>query len=139
MASYAGIRDGLKTRLETISLFLAVHDTVPSRTVAPAAIVVPGIPVVDYHQSMEGSGGSLQRFRFDVVCAVQQMSEPFSQDDLDGLVSGSGSVKTAIEGDVTLGGAALTSVVQRCTDYGEISIADTTYTGCRFEVEVYAR
>ena len=47
MADYAAIKDGIKTRLETLSGLIAVFDTVPDRAVPPVAVVVPGAPPVD--------------------------------------------------------------------------------------------
>ena len=139
MADYTAIRDGLATRLGTVSTFLTVHATVPNRIVAPAAVVVPGRPVATYHDSMIGSGGSLTVFNFDIVCAVQSMAAEFSQDTLDDLISGSGSVPAAIEADPTLGGAATTCQVRQAVDYGVIAFADTEFIGARFSVEAFAR
>jgi hypothetical protein len=55
------------------------------------------------------------------------------------MISGAGSVQTAIEGDKTLDGNAATVQVIRCLDYGRIQVADTEYSGARFTVEVLAR
>ena len=52
MADYAAIKDGIKTRLETLSGLIAVFDTVPDRAVPPVAVVVPGAPPVEYNVSM---------------------------------------------------------------------------------------
>ena len=139
MADYTAIRDGLATRLDTVPTFLTVHATVPNRIVAPAAVVVPGRPVATYHDSMIGSGGSLTVFNFELVCAVQSMSEAFSQAALDDLISGTSSVPAAIEADPTLGGAATTCQVRQAVDYGVVAFADTEFIGARFLVEVYAR
>lgn len=139
MADYTAIRDGLATRLDTVPTFLTVHATVPGRIVAPAAVVVPGRPVATYHDSMVGSGGSLTVFNFEIVCAVQSMTEEFAQDALDDLISGTSSVPAAIEADPTLGGAATTCQVRQAVDYGVVAFADTEFIGARFLVEVYAR
>jgi hypothetical protein len=139
MADYTAIRDGLATRLDTVPTFLTVHATVPNRIVAPAAVVVPGRPVATYHDSMIGSAGSLTVFNFEIVCAVQSMSEEFAQDALDDLISGTSSVPAAIEADPTLGGAATTCQVRQAVDYGVVAFADTEFIGARFLVEVYAR
>ena len=139
MADYTAIRDGLATRLDTVPTFLTVHATVPKRIVAPAAVVVPGRPVATYHDSMIGSGGSLTLFNFELVCAVQSMTEAFSQAALDDLISGTNSVPAAIEADPTLGGAATTCQVRQAVDYGVVAFADTEFIGARFLVEVYSR
>jgi len=139
MADYTAIRDGLATRLETVSTFLTVHATVPNRIVAPSAVVVPGRPVATYHDSMVGTSGSLTVFNFELVCAVQSMTEEFAQDALDDLISGADSVPAAIEADPTLGGAATTCQVRQAVDYGVVAFADTEFIGARFLVEVIAR
>jgi hypothetical protein len=139
MADYTAIRDGLAARLQTVPTFLTVHATVPNRIVAPAAVVVPGRPVATYHDSMIGNGGSLTVFNFEVVCAVQSMTEEFAQDALDDLISGTNSVPAAVEADPTLGGAATTCQVRQAVDYGVVAFADTEFIGARFLVEVYAR
>lgn len=139
MADYAAIREGLKTRLETIDTFLVVHATVPGRVVAPAAVVVPGRPLAVYHDSMVGSSGSLTVFQFEIVCCVQSMAEEFAQDTLDLLISGTSSVQAAIEADPTLGGSATTCQVRQAVDYGTVEFADSVYYGARFICEVYAR
>jgi hypothetical protein len=139
VADYSAIRSGLAAALETLDSFLVVHSTVPNRVVPPAAIVVPARPVAEYHQSFDGTGGNLTLFRFDIVTAVQSMTEEWAQTDVDTLVSGSGSVISALEADPTLGGACLTLQVTQATDYGMVEFADSSFIGCRFSVEVYAR
>jgi hypothetical protein len=140
MADYTAIRDGLAAQLETVPTFLTVHATVPNRIVAPAAVVVPGRPVATYHDSMAGtSGGSLTVFNFELVCAVQSMTEEFSQAALDDLISGPNSVPAAIEADPTLGGAAITCQVTQAVDYGVVAFSDSEYIGARFLVETYQR
>ena len=139
MVSYSAIRDGLAVRLRTLDLFTVVYSTVPGRVVAPCAVVVPGRPIAGYHQSMDGAGGQLIRFSFDVLAIVQSMSEEYNQAALDALISGPASVPAAIEADTTLDGSALTSQVTQATDYGIVDFADSAYIGARFAVEVYAR
>jgi hypothetical protein len=70
---------------------------------------------------------------------VQHWEPNAAQDRIDAVISGAGSVETAIEGNKVLGGAASTCQVARCLDYGRILVADTEYSGARFTVEVYAR
>jgi hypothetical protein len=139
MADYTAIRDGLAAQLETVPTFLTVHATVPNRIVAPAAVVVPGRPVATYHDSMIGSGGSLTVFNFELVCAVQSMTEEFSQAALDELISGANSVPAAVEADPTLGGAATTCQVRQAVDYGVVAYGDSEFIGARFLVEAYSR
>jgi hypothetical protein len=139
MVSYAAIRAALAVRLRTVDTFLVVYDTVPGRVVAPCAVVAPGRPVAAYHQSMQGTGGQLIRFNFDILALVQPMAEEWNQDTLDALIAGSDSVPAALEADPTLGGIAAAVVVTSASDYGMIGFADTEYVGARFNTEVYAR
>ena len=139
MASYTAIRDGLAVRLRTLDTFLVAHATVPGSTVAPAAVIVPGDPIARYHQSMEGAGGALIQFNFDILGLVQAMAEEWNQDTLDALIAGADSVPVAIEGDQTLGGAAVAVVCTTSTSYGSIRFADSEYVGAIFRTEVYAR
>lgn len=141
MADYAAIRAGIATRLEAVTAtpFLTVHDTVPGSVTVPAAVVMPARPIATYHESMTGAAGSLTMFRFDVLVLLQNMAEEYSQNALDALISGTGSVPDAIEADPTLNGAALTSQVTQATDYGVVEWADSAYIGARFAVEVHAR
>jgi hypothetical protein len=51
--------------------------------------------------------------------------------------SGGSSVKAAIEGDPTLGGAAMSARVVSATDYGEYEVSQgTVYLGVTFNIEV---
>jgi len=139
MADYAAIRDGLKTRLETITAVKVAYDTVPDRVVVPSIVVSPGSPVATYSQSFEGTAGALTLFRFELVALAGRFEPGAGQDVLDGFISGSGSVPTAIAGDRTLGGTVDYTEVSTALDYGNIAVADTAYYGCRFTVEAYAR
>lgn len=136
MADYAAIRDQLKVRLETVSAFTAVFDTVPDRVTVPCAIVRPGSPVAEYHQAMSGQG--LSRFNFEVLALAQRWEPNAGQDVLDGFISGAAGVEAAIRGDATLDGEASTSQVTTCSQYGNLIVADSQYVGAIFNVEVYA-
>jgi len=136
VADYTAIRDQIKVRLETVSTFVAVFDTVPDRVTVPCAIVRPGSPVADYHEAMGGQG--LSRFNFEVLALAQRWEPNAGQDVLDSFITGSDSVEAAIRGDTTLGGEASTSQVTSCTAYGNVNVADSQYVGAIFNVEVYA-
>ena len=136
MADYAAIRDQLKVRLQTVSAFVAVFDTLPDRVTVPCSIVRPGSPVASYHQGMSGQG--LTQFNFEVLALAQRWEPNAGQDVLDGFISGSAGVEAAIRGDTTLGGEAQTSQVTSCTAYGNVNVADSQYVGAIFNVEVYA-
>ena len=139
MADYAAIRDGLKTALEGITNVKVAYDTVPDRVIVPSMVVQPGNPVAGYHESFDGAGGGLVALRYEVVALAGRWEPGAGQGILDGFILGAGSVPTAIAADVTLGGTAIDTQVVSCLDYGNISVADSQYYGCRFIVEIKVR
>ena len=136
MADLTAIRDQLKVRLETVSAFVAVFDTLPDRCPVPCGIVRLGSPAAVYHEAMGGQG--LTKFNFEVLALAQRWEPNAGQDLLDGFISGSGSVEAAIRGDETLDGEASTSQVVLCTAVGNVQVADSLFWGCQFQVEVYS-
>lgn len=98
------VRDGLKTRLLTIS-GLRAYDLIPDTVTPPAAVVGQ----LDFTFDIDNARG-LDQAQVDVLVIVQRFSERSGQDLLDLYLSGSGnsSIKAAIEGDRTLGGAVNT-------------------------------
>ena len=57
---------------------------------------------------------------------------------LDGFLSGSASIRTLIDGDLTLGGNAKTCRLVSADTYGLVDINDTPFLGCEYTLEVYA-
>lgn len=98
------VRDNLKTSLETIS-GLRAFDLIPDVITPPAAIVGQ----LDFTFDIDNARG-LDQAQVDVLVIVQRFSERSGQDLLDAYLAGSGagSIKAAIEGDRTLGGAVNT-------------------------------
>ena len=98
------VRDGLKTRLQTIS-GLRAYDLIPDTVTPPAAVVGQ----LDFTFDIDNARG-LDQAQVDVLVIVQRFSERSGQDLLDLYLSGSGasSIKAAIEGDRTLGGVVNT-------------------------------
>ena len=136
MATLTSIRAGIKTRLETIS-GLSAHDYIPNFFEPPMALVAPP-EIIDYDVTM--SRGA-DRYEIPVILYVTQIDAETSQDALDEYLAstGSTSVKAAIEGDGTLGGAAMDTRVISAGDYGGYEISQgTTYLGVTFTVEVIA-
>ena len=128
----SSVRDGLKTRLQTIAAIRNYYDTIPDSINTPAAVV--GQVEVEFDASMvRGSDRGL----VDVLLFASRMSERSGQDLLDGFLNstGSTSVKTAIEADRTLGGAVNTTRVLRATPIAT-TIAGVEYLGYRYEIEV---
>ena len=100
MTNINGVRDALKSNLQTIT-GLRVYDQIPDVVVPPCAIVGQ----LDFTFDIDNARG-LDQASVDVYVIVQRISERSGQDKLDNFLagSGSGSIKTAIESDRTLGG-----------------------------------
>ena len=98
------VRDGLKTRLQTIS-GLRVYELIPEPITPPCAVVGQ----LDFTFDIDNARG-LDQANVDIYVIVQRFSERAGQDKLDGYLAGTGatSIKTAIEGDRTLGGTCQT-------------------------------
>lgn len=128
----AGIRDAIKTALETIS-GLRVYDTVPdSIGELPAAWVLPTGGTYDFDV-----GGDMEH-RFEIVLLVQRGgSLTEAQDALDGYLaeSGTGSIKAAVDA-ATLSTHADAIRVEGYRDYGGMEYAGQLYLGVRFDVSV---
>lgn len=133
MASLASIRDGLKTNLATIS-GLRAHDTIPDQINPPAAIIGPP-ETIEWHKTF---GSAKARWVMPVRVYVGRASERAAQDKLDAYLAGSGSssVKTAIESDTTLSGAADYTVCLSARGYGVYRVGDIDYLGAEWLVEV---
>jgi len=134
MASLSALRDGLKTRLATIS-GLRVHDTIPGQVNGPAAVVE--LEAISYDSAMaRGADDYVFVVRLVVGTAVDRVG----QDKLDGYLAGSGvsSIKAAIEADESLGGIAGPTQVASVRSYGLIEYAGVTYVGAELIVEVTA-
>ena len=136
MAALTSIRDGLKTRLETIS-GLTASEFVPDYIVPPIALVAP-LNSLNYDSTM---GRGADTYEIPIVVYISRIDAQTSQDEVDAFLASSGatSIKAAIEGDPTLGGAAMSVRVVSATDYGEYEVTQgTSYLGVTFNIEVIA-
>jgi len=135
MPTMSQLRSGLATRLATIS-GLRTTSTIPDSISPPIAVIFPGS--ITYDTAFARSGGD--EYEFFVTVIVGRMDERSAQNKLDGYCdpTGSGSVKTAIEADKTLGGQAFTCRVTAMRNYNSIIVGDTTYLAAEFVVQVYA-
>lgn len=136
--SVATIRDGLKTRLATIS-GLRAHDVWPDTVNTPAAIVRPDRR--EFALSMGSSPAAANALYFVVTlyAASTENGLARAQEAADAYLddSGASSIKAAIETDKTLSGTATTCRVVRWYDYDTYQVGDIEYLGVRFEVEVW--
>ena len=134
MATFTSIRDGLKTRLETISS-LTVYDIVPD-FLDPPAVIIAQFNTLNFDSTMQRGSDT---YEIPVILYIQKVDAQSAQDSLDAFLasSGSDSIKAAIEGDITLGGAAMSVRVVSATDYGEYEVSQgTSFLGVTFIVEV---
>ena len=131
--SMSTIRDGLKTRLATIS-GLRAYDTMPDNPSPPFAVVVPG--PINYDVAM---ARGLDEQEFDILVVVSRVHERIGQDLLDGYCDRSGptSIKAAIEGDRTLSGACDTLRVTQMRNYQALAIGEVQYLAAEFVVQLY--
>jgi len=102
MGTWAQIRDGMKTRLDTIGAPLVVFDTMPA-TVADkdVAIILYGDPLV-----VPTGHGGLASVGIRVIVRVTRGNIRDAQDAIDPYLwpSGAKSIVVAVLGDRTLGG-----------------------------------
>jgi hypothetical protein len=128
------IRDGIKTRLATIS-GLNTYDTVPDNPMVPFAAVLP--TGIEYDAAMADGAHA---YRFGILVAVHRASEGVAQDALDAYCDATGtkSIRAAINGDRTLAGEVFSCRVTEMRNYSQLPIGETTYLGAEFVVEVYA-
>lgn len=135
MASLTNIRNGIGTALESISS-LMVYKYVPDSIEPPTAIV--GIVDNVNYDLTEARGAD--RYEIPVFLYVSRVDAQDSQETLDSYLasSGSSSIKTQIESDITLGGVAQSVRVVEADNYGVYSINNIDYLGVEFTVEVIA-
>ena len=81
----SNVRDGLKTRLQTIT-GLRVYDLIPDTVTPPAAVVGQ----LDFTFDINNARG-LDQANCDVMVIVQRLSERVAQDKLDAFLAGSGA------------------------------------------------
>ena len=130
--SLSGIRDAIKTALETIS-GLNAYDTVPDVIDPPCAWVLP--KAGDYHKTF--SSVTLDH-HFEVTVLLSRAGHiALGQDAADVYLdpSGASSLIAAIEA-ATLSTHASDIVVTGYKDYGGFEFGGQTYIGFKLDVEV---
>jgi hypothetical protein len=127
----SNVRDGLKTRLATIS-GLRVWDVIPDQVTPPGAVVGQ----LDFTFDIDNARG-LDIANVDVYVIVQRFDARSGQNKLDEyLGSGAKSIKTAIEGDRTLGGTVNTLRVTRA-EAGTYVQGDVTFLSYRYSLTIW--
>ena len=127
-----GVRDALKANLQTITN-LRVYDLIPDVVVPPCAVVGQ----LDFTFDIDNARG-LDQASVDIYVIVQRISERTGQDKLDNFLagSGSGSIKTAIESDRTLGGLVDTLRVISA-DSGTYTSGETSFLSYRYNLTIW--
>jgi len=128
----SNVRDGIKTRLQTIS-GLRVWDVIPDQVTPPGAVVGQ----LDFTFDIDNARG-VDLANVDVYVIVQRMDARSGQNKLDGYLAGSGSssIKAAIEGDRTLGGTVNTLRVTRA-EAGTYIQGDVTFLSYRYSLTIW--
>jgi len=127
------MRAGLATNMGTIA-GLRTYADIPDDPMMPAAVVQLGS--VSYNQAFNKG---LTEYSFVVTVIFGRLATKQAQQNLDALIStGSGSLKTAIESDRTLGGNAFDTRVSEMTNITSVTIGDITYLSADFAVTVFA-
>lgn len=134
MATIANIRTGIAANIGTIS-GLRTAAEIPDSPNPPIAVV--NLESIDYHQAMQNG---LTRYNFTVTVVVGRAAEREMQRKLDAYcqVTGSQSVKAAIESNRTLSGEVYDLIVVSSNSIGSITINDQTYLAAEFTVTVFA-
>lgn len=130
----SSIREGLKKNLQTIK-GLRAYDIMPDLPQPPAAVVGQ----LDFTFDLNNARG-LDQANLDVYVLVQRHSERSAQDNLDKYLQGSGdySIKTAIESDLTLGGACNTLRVISA-ESGTYNAGDVEFISYRYRITVWGQ
>lgn len=126
----SAIRDGIAANLGSIT-DLRVSALMLDAPRPPVAMVYPSS--IDF--DLNANRGA-DTYTFVIFVLVARADDRSAQRKLDGFVTGPNSIKTAVEADRSLGGAANTCRVTNMTNYQQVSIGDTVYLGVEFEVEV---
>lgn len=136
-AALATIRAGLQARLDTIpSLAGRTFPYVPDNVNPPCAFVA--LPERILYDETYGRGAD--SYTLLIRLYVNRIVDFDSQVKLDAYLAASGpeSVKTAIEGDRTLGGAVQSLHVVEARNYGPYQAStDVQYLGVEFVVDLF--
>ena len=132
MTNINGVRDALKSNLQTIP-GLRVYDQIPDVVVPPCAIVGQ----LDFTFDIDNARG-LDQASVDIFVLVQRFSERTGQDKLDNFLAGSGtgSIKTALESDRTLGGLVDTLRVISA-DSGTYTSGEQSFLSYRYNLTIW--
>jgi len=131
--SLADIRAGLGQNLSDIS-GIRIYEEIPDNAAMPCAVIQ--LVSVDYDQAFQRG---LTEYNFTIRLIVTRVTERRAQRKLDQFIDdGARSVKTAVQSDLTLGGAAFDCRVTGMDNADTVTIGGTEYMAADFAVTVYA-
>lgn len=135
MASVDAIANGLKTRLGTITGVRA-YSYQPEQLNPPFAF--PVLNSVTYHKTM-GMGNATTQYDWTVFVVTGRWVDRVAHKRLDDFLSptGASSIRAALEGDLTLGGAAADLIVSSSANISALEQDDAEYLQVSFSVTVY--
>jgi hypothetical protein len=134
-AAISSLRAGLAANLATIS-GLRVYTVLTDNPQFPAALI--SLDRVEFDSTMARGCDSIE---FTVTLVVARADDRSAQNKLETYLAGTGatSVKTAVESDVRLGGAAFDARVTAAEQIGTVNSPDgSTYLFVDFAVTVTA-
>jgi hypothetical protein len=131
--SIADIRAGLATNIATIS-GLRVAAEIPDNPSPPIAVIA--LNNVSY--DLDFNRG-MTLYNFTVTLIVGRVAERDAQRKLDAYAgNGERSIKTAVQFDRQLGGAAFDVRLSEMSTLGALNLGEQTYLAADFAVQVYA-
>ena len=131
--SLADIRAGLGDNLETVS-GIRVYEEIPDNPSMPCAVIQ--LSNVNYDVSFQRGATN---YSFTIHLIVTRVTERRAQERLDEFIDpGARSIKTAVQSDATLGGAAFDVIVTEARDMAPVSIGGIDYLAVEFAVTVFA-
>jgi hypothetical protein len=129
----AEIRAGLAANIATIN-GLRVAAEIPDNPSPPIAVIA--LNNVSY--DLDFNRG-MTLYNFTVTLIVGRVAERDAQRKLDAYAgNGERSIKTAVESDRTLGGAAFDCRLSEMSTLGALNLGEQTYLAADFAVQVYA-
>jgi hypothetical protein len=129
------LKNGIKTRLETITNLRAYAQQPDQVNPSIGGIAWPTLESITYHGAMRAG---LVTHVFTVSVIVGRAAERTAQNLMDTYLSYDNGIRAAIEADTTLGGYAKTLIVEEASNITTVDANDTTYLTVDFRVVVYA-
>ena len=131
--SIADIRAGLAENIATISNLRVAAEILDNPSPPIAVIALNNVSYdLDFNRGMT-------LYNFTVTLVVGRVAERDAQRKLDAYAgNGDRSIKTAVQSDRTLGGAAFDVRLSEMSTIGALNLGEQTYLAADFAVQVYA-